>query len=98
MVNNERISPMAVAVLKYHDDVAQLLFNHGADPNISDNQKRTLLMLLANQIPDPVVTERIEYLLDHFRKTLKIILILSIQFNSTPGYGQGLLFSCFHRK
>ena len=66
VVNSERISPMAVAVLKYHDDVAQLLFNHGADPNISDNQKRTLLMLLVVQVPDALVSERIEYLLDHF--------------------------------
>mgnify|MGYP000729360740 CR=1 FL=1 len=66
VVNSERISPMAVAVLKYHDDVAQLLFNHGADPNISDNQKRTLLMLLVTQVPNPLVSERIEYLLDHF--------------------------------
>lgn len=31
----ERISPLAVSVFKYHDDVAQLLFNHGADPNLS---------------------------------------------------------------
>ena len=66
VVNHERVSPMAVAVLKYHDDVAQLLFNHGADPNIADDQKRTLLMLLALQSPSDLVTERIEYLIEHF--------------------------------
>ena len=66
VVNQERISPLAVSVLKYHDDVAQLLFNHGADPNLADSQKRTLLMLLATQKPSPKVNERISYLLDHF--------------------------------
>ena len=57
---------MSVSVLKYHDDVAQLLFNHGADPNLADNQKRTILMLLATQKPSTKVEERISYLLDHF--------------------------------
>ena len=42
------------------------MFNHGADPNIADNQKRTLLMLLALQSPSSLVHERIEYLIDHF--------------------------------
>ena len=40
----ERISPLAVSVFKYHDDVAQLLFNHGADPNLSGRFSKKIIL------------------------------------------------------
>ncbi|CAG5106021.1 Oidioi.mRNA.OKI2018_I69.chr1.g2646.t1.cds [Oikopleura dioica] len=70
IVNNERLSPLAVALLKRKDDIAKLLFNQGADANVTDDKKQTLLIGLVGHLPDDGVLERINYILQHFTSSM----------------------------